>query len=262
MASSSTEGPYRLIPLEDVSYLIVDRRTQPLTNSSQCTLDTCDLATRGRINYLPNLAGNDLFIALFAIIFLAQIVLGLWKRTWGFTVGMCAGLILEVVGYAGRVKMHNNPFLKAPFIMYLVCLTLAPAFLSGAIYLCLSRIVVAYDERVSRLKPWQYTAVFMTFDLVSLILQAAGGAMAATGDDQQKVDKGKNIMVAGLAWQVVAMTIFAVICADYARRVGWKSTRSAQRFPELTSTGEFKAFLLCKFIIPALGMLYSSVLRG
>ena len=105
------------------------------------------------------------------------------------------------------------------------------------------RIVVAYDQTVSRLKPWQYTTLFMIFDFISLLLQAIGGALAATGDDQARTDKGKNIMIAGLAWQVVSMSIFAIICAHYAWIVKKKSSPSARRFPELTGSRKFKAFL-------------------
>jgi hypothetical protein len=49
---------------------------------------------------------------------------------------------------------------------YLICLTIAPAFLTAAIYLCLGRIVVAYGQNISRMAPRLYTIIFVTCDFV------------------------------------------------------------------------------------------------
>jgi hypothetical protein len=51
------------------------------------------------------------------IILLAQLVLGVFYRTWGFLIGMVSGLILELVGYAGRIMLHSNPFDFNNFLM-------------------------------------------------------------------------------------------------------------------------------------------------
>lgn len=59
----------------------------------------------------------------------------------------------------------------------------------------------------------------MIFDFIALILQAAGGAISASADDKSTSDMGRNIMIAGLAWQVVSLGIFMLIWADYIWRV-------------------------------------------
>jgi hypothetical protein len=56
------------------------------------------------------LPGNATYAALLGILMLLQIGLGIWYRTWGFMIGMASGLLLEVIGYAGRIMLHNNPF--------------------------------------------------------------------------------------------------------------------------------------------------------
>jgi RTA1 like protein len=88
-------------------------------------------------------------------------------------------MLTEVIGYIARIAIHSNPFLKTNFLMYLVTLTIAPAFLSASIYLCLARIVVVYGEEASRFKPRTYTVVFCTGDFLALLLQAVGGAIAS-----------------------------------------------------------------------------------
>lgn len=53
-----------------------------------------------------NLEGNSFFLAFYALFILPQVYLGLRHKTWGFLFGMFAGLLLEIIGYAGRVLMH------------------------------------------------------------------------------------------------------------------------------------------------------------
>jgi hypothetical protein len=112
---------------------------------------------------------------------------------------------------------------------YIICLTVAPAFLSASIYLCLSRLIVICDptNKISRLKPRTYTAIFVTADVISLLLQAAGGAIASiaakahprTKAEKEMGDHGVNIMVAGLAFQVVSLCVFLGLWGEFEWRV-------------------------------------------
>lgn len=86
-------------------------------DSSQCTLETCCLAIQGQIPYIPNLAANILYAALFGAILVGQLVFGLKYKTWSFLVWMALGLAGEVVGYIGRLMLHNNPFDFNAFLM-------------------------------------------------------------------------------------------------------------------------------------------------
>ena len=81
-----------------------------------CSLQTCSLKY-GEVQYDPSFAANVAYTAMFAILLLAHLVLGISYRTWGFLVGMACGLALEVVGYAARIGMHNNPFDFNTFVM-------------------------------------------------------------------------------------------------------------------------------------------------
>ena len=106
----------------------------------------------------------------------------------------------------------------------LVPLTISPAFLTAGIYLCLSRVVTLFDPTisVSRLKPMTYTKIFITLDFISLLLQAAGGAIASIANDKKTSDLGVNVMIAGLAFQVFSIIVFSALCADFGFRV-WKA---------------------------------------
>lgn len=151
---------------------------------------------------------------------------------------------------------------------YLVGLTIAPAFLSASIYLCLSRIIVAHGRSVSRFRPAIYTIAFICFDLFSLILQAAGGAIAASSDSSDpnsSAQTGINIMIAGLCFQVVSLFLFMAMCADFAFAVSRHRSMLDPAYATLRSTTKFKAFLvgmLLDILIENCSDHYSSGVRG
>lgn len=102
-----------------------------------------------------------------------------------------------------------------------MCLTIAPVFFTAAIYLSLARLIPIHDpsNTYSRLKPITYTYCFLTADIISLVLQAAGGAIAATSDTTAGTNNGVNIMIAGLGFQVASLVVFSALCAELVYRV-------------------------------------------
>ncbi|CZT16024.1 related to RTA1 domain protein [Ramularia collo-cygni] len=206
-----------------------------------CTVGTCSLLL-AHLTYIPSLLGNLTYLTIFAIILLVQLYLGIRHKTWGYLVGMVGGLALEIIGYAGRIQMHFNPFPFDPFLEYLICLTIGPAFIAAAIYLCLGHIVVVYGEDVSSIKPRTYSLLFVTCDFLSLVLQAVGGALAATADTRPDRAIGVNVMIAGLSTQVVSLILFMGLCAELAWRVR-RSPHLNERTAGLRSSRRWKLFL-------------------
>lgn len=104
-----------------------------------------------------------------------------------------------------------------------------------------------YGEDVSRLRPRTYTIVFIICDLVSLLLQASGGAVTSIADaDQADLSQaGINTMIAGLSTQVASLAIFMAFCLDFA----WGVRKNQHKLnPEihmidLRNSIKWKAFL-------------------
>jgi hypothetical protein len=131
----------------------------------------------------------------------------------------------------------------------LVTLTIAPAFLTASIYLCLARIVVVVGADLSRIKPRTYSLLFMACDFLSLLLQAAGGAIASGANTKSTSDLGVNIMIAGLSFQVISLALFMSLCLEFAWRVSRaSSTKRNPNFARLRASFKFKAFLYCNFL--------------
>ncbi|KAF1915973.1 RTA1 like protein-domain-containing protein [Ampelomyces quisqualis] len=229
---------------------------EPLTSVytwiQACTWETCGL--KGSYwNYRPNKAINFAFAILFglsALVFLTQGFAS--KKKWlGFSIAMVCGCVLEVIGYTGRILAWDDMYSQAPFLIQIICLTIAPAFLAAGIYLCLSRIVTAFGTSNSRISPRAYPLIFVTCDVVSLILQAAGGGIASVKTQAHEDPKlGNNIMIAGLSVQVATLLVFMLLALDFAvrtmGRVGQIGREQAldQRYVELRKNWAFKGFLI------------------
>ncbi|KAB2580334.1 Sphingoid long-chain base transporter RSB1 [Lasiodiplodia theobromae] len=215
-----------------------------------CTLDTCPLSL-SYWAYRPSLVANGIFLGIFALsllLFLCQGILS--KRFLGFTIAMVSGNILEVLGYVGRVMSYYNPFKEDGFLMQIVCLTIAPAFLAAGIYFCLSRIVMTFGAENSRIKPLSYPRIFIPCDVISLLLQAAGGGLASAQSHANKdPTTGNNIMIAGLAFQVATLFVFIVLATDFSIRTFTRVRRLGkealdQRHEQLRNSWAFKGFLV------------------
>lgn len=193
--------------------------TTSCKHSSCCTVDICPLSY-GFIQHSPNLAGIALYIALFSLFLVLHLGFGVIRRTYYFSIALVLGLILEVLGYAGRLMMRSNPFNFSAFLLYLIPLTIGPAFMCAGIYVCLGRIVVVYGTELSRLRPSTYTFIFVSSDVLSLVLQAAGGGVTSIAPDDNPAlrQAGINIMLAGLSLQVASLVAFLVLCTEFAIR--------------------------------------------
>jgi len=99
--------------------------TSPDFNPELCTLHTCPIQY-AQIGYVPTLAGNSLYLAIFALLLFFQVLIGIRYRNWGYLASLVGGLILEIIGYAARIQMHFNPFLANPFLMWAFLLHQSP----------------------------------------------------------------------------------------------------------------------------------------
>ncbi|OAA50460.1 RTA1 like protein family [Metarhizium rileyi] len=175
--------------------------------NATCSLDTCpdEWSIYG---FRPSLAANAIFLGLFVLVGLVHGYLGYRWRSWGFMVGMILGCLSEVIGYAGRIMLYNNPFSFVGFMVQIVCLTIAPVFYTAP------SMLLAPD--LSHFNPQLFYWIFVPFDVVCLVLQAAGRAMSTNSDGNNTV--GVNVSMAGLALQVVVLAVLIACFADYMTR--------------------------------------------
>ncbi|GAB7348195.1 hypothetical protein MBLNU459_g6199t1 [Dothideomycetes sp. NU459] len=207
--------------------------------------------------YAPNLGANAFFTAFFflsCVVFIIQAIR--YRNWWGFTIATTLGTALEGVGYVSRIMLHSDPFSDVGFKLNIVCLTFAPAFLSAGIYLLLKHLCLTFGPQFSRLRPQLYTYIFISCDLLSIILQGAGGALSASAaDGSNLLNIGVDVMIAGLSSQVVTLAIFAALAADFFCGVWRHKHELPVATAPLRNSTRFKLFLaftvvafLCIFI--------------
>lgn len=87
----------------------------------------------------------------------------------------------------------------------------APTFFTAGIYVILGRLIRSFGRGVSPISAAAYLYIFCTADVVSLVIQAVGGGMAAVAYEQnppKSTANGTHIMVAGILFQLASILVF------------------------------------------------------
>ncbi|KAI1805123.1 RTA1 like protein-domain-containing protein [Daldinia bambusicola] len=211
-----------------------------MANSTDCVSSHC---SRIFLIYEPSLAGNGVFLALFAILIPVAFTLGIKYKSTVFSTAVMTGLALEVVGYIGRILLHNAPADRSGFILFLIGTVVGPTFICGSILFIIPRIIIVYGEEFRSWRPTWYSFLLQGLTAISLVLELAGGLVSTIQDDQGKVDIGSNVLVAGLAIQLVTLVIIlghAVLCAI---AIHTRHHMLDIKFAGIYNSGSFKAFL-------------------
>lgn len=180
--------------------------------------------------YAPNLGANAFFLAMFVVLCSLNILLGILHKTWTYMVAMALACAGASIGYAGRVIMHYNPYNNNGFMIQITCLIISPAFNSAAIYLTLKHITLQFGPQFSRIRPAAYTYIFIAGDLISIIVQGVGGALASSVHDTNQLKLGNTLMNVGVSWQVACLVFFACTAFDYMLR-RWQARISSPLDP-------------------------------
>lgn len=80
---------------------------KPFGPDANCTLDIC-CPEFSVYAYIPGMASNAAFLAVFAVAMLFHVLVGLIWNQWWFMCCMVAGCVDEILGYAGRVWMNQD----------------------------------------------------------------------------------------------------------------------------------------------------------
>ncbi|KAI1372916.1 RTA1-domain-containing protein [Hypoxylon crocopeplum] len=205
-----------------------------------CAVGHC---SRIFLMYEPSLAGNVGFLVLFAVLIPLTLALGIKYRSSIFATTIATGLALEVLGYIGRVLLHNNPTERSAFILFLIGTVTAPTLICGAIFIVIPRVVAVYGEEFRSWKPIWYPFLFRALTAASLLLQLAGGLLSTIRDDLDEINTGIRILVVGLAVQLLALAIFVGHATLFAIAVRTRHHALDMKFAGIYNSGSFKAFV-------------------
>lgn len=214
---------------------------------------TCTLQN-APYEYIPTLWLGILFTVLFAIELVLHLVFSLWPgrfRRGGFMLLAAVCAAGEVAGWVSRLYSHYKFFKADPYIAQLVSLIISPIFVSAANYVALERVIFSVGPELARIPTKIYIGVFVTGDIISLIVQAVGGGMSATADTDSGVHTGSNIALAGVIIQTLITGPFLILLSDFLIRhlIAYRAGKFHERWTRGTALVGAASFISSIFIL-------------
>ncbi|KAI0892126.1 RTA1-domain-containing protein [Annulohypoxylon nitens] len=196
------------------------------------------------LTYEPSLAGNAVFLALFALLIPITFALGIKYKNPIFSTNVITGLALEVVGYVGRILLYNSQNDRCDFILFLIGTVTGPTFICAAMFLIVPLIVAVYGEEFRSWRPTWYSYLFYALSAISLVLELVGGVVSTVQDDPANVDAAVRVLIVGIAIQLVALAIFILHAILFAIAVRTRHHTLDIKFAGVYNSGSFKIFLV------------------
>ncbi|TFK57102.1 RTA1 like protein [Heliocybe sulcata] len=182
-------------------------------------LTPLEIQTEVPYHYIPTEWICALFVALFSVTGIIHIVEACIFRLWWLLPTASLAAVAEVIGWSGRLWSSQNPRSLNPFLMQITTTIIAPTPLVAANFVILGRIIDRLGPQYSRLGPGLYTLVFCSCDIIALVVQAVGGASASQAAEQHRnANKGGNIMLGGIAFQLAAICIYVACALEFFTR--------------------------------------------
>lgn len=181
--------------------------------------------------YNPSLEAAIVFVILFALTSFLHSYQIAKKRTWYF-IPLVIGGLFEMVGYIGRIQSHYDQWKLGAFIMQSLLLLVAPALFAASIYIILGRIILMVDgERYSLIRQKWLTSTFVTGDVISFMMQGAGGGVMGSGTEKS-MKLGEKLIIIGLFLQLLFFGIFVLVSSLFHYRLSRAPKQNARFDPD------------------------------
>ncbi|KAK7215131.1 hypothetical protein V2G26_003134 [Clonostachys chloroleuca] len=169
--------------------------------------------------YTPKLS-IALFAAVwFLLLFIVHLAQCIRHRSWWF-ITFPVGLVFEIVGYVARsLSAKVSPYNLIYFILQYFFIVTAPVFLAAGIYTILSALISRLGRQYSFLPPKFILWFFITSDVIATLTQITGAALIGVSQTKRKdPTTANNILLGGLAYQVLSMGVFVFMTATFLFR--------------------------------------------
>ncbi|CAI7644016.1 unnamed protein product [Penicillium glandicola] len=178
--------------------------------------------------YTPSLIGAVIFAALFSLTTAFHLFQRIRTHAKYFNPFIVGG-IFQIIGYVARAAAHFNKTSTTLYAMQSLFILLAPILYAASIYMVLGRIITFLNgEHLSSVPVHLMTKIFVGGDILSFILQAAGGGVM-TGGSTKTVAIGQWIIVAGLCVQLLFFGTFILSSATFHIRIVGSPTEKSVR---------------------------------
>ncbi|KAM6507179.1 hypothetical protein FALCPG4_018561 [Fusarium falciforme] len=125
--------------------------------------------------YDPSLPAAIVSVIAFAVL-TALHTWRLWRSRAFYFIAFALGGLFQAIGYCARIWSHFDKFSIPGFSIQAILILVAPALFAASIYMILGRLIRTLRAEHHSLIPVKWvTKIFVTGDVLSFGLQAAGG---------------------------------------------------------------------------------------
>ncbi|WVR05980.1 hypothetical protein IAU60_003008 [Kwoniella sp. DSM 27419] len=193
------------------------------------------------LKYIPSIPANVAAAGLYLLVAIGLTVQQFRYRARWFTV-LTIGAYAEAVGLALRMAVRQQPQTLGPYVAMNLVVVLSPCLFLAADYILLGHLVTYLDaaEHLRPLKPRLISRLFVASDIVTFLIQGAGGGLAASASESSG-QLGTRLFLVGLALQLASFVLFTCLWAVFGFRTkrndpylwrakGWKTVYWALGF--------------------------------
>lgn len=201
------------------------------TSTSDAFLASCTTAVPGKYGYVPVTACNSNYnynpsfsaavavSVIFGILTVAHLVEAFIfkkKYAWVLIMGALWETVAFITGALGAHDQQNSGYATAHILLFL----LAPLWVNAFIYMTFARMVHYFlpDKKVWIFKATGMSKWFVWADILSFIVQAAGGIMSSPGGSSGTVQTGLHIYTGGVALQELFILCFLGLMVVFHRK--------------------------------------------
>jgi hypothetical protein len=179
--------------------------------------------------YKPSRALAIVVCVVFIALSLVQIRRIIRTHRWfGFTIvigGLCKSSeifflaswitnvcsIVEIAGLAARIYSCNHLSDQSSYGAQILLILLAPIFFAASIYMFLGRLIASADyPSLCGIRTRWLSKFFVVGDVLCFLIQICGAGIFVSADNTREQTDGENVILAGLALQVVILIIFII----------------------------------------------------
>jgi hypothetical protein len=172
--------------------------------------------------YYPSIAAAIVVSILFGISTVIHIVQARHYRMKFCWVIIMAG-IWETTGFILRILAAKHQTSLGLYVPEELLILLAPIWINAFDYMLLGRMVHFFlpEKKVFGLRASKFALVFVTFDILSFIVQAIGGSVLSQGSNESRktLDLGLHIYMGGVGAQEAFILFFTTLTIVFHRRM-------------------------------------------
>ncbi|OBT71623.1 hypothetical protein VF21_08955 [Pseudogymnoascus sp. 05NY08] len=181
------------------------------------------LADLDRTNwaFCPSTPPAIVFTVLFALTTFAHLSQAIfYKKAYCWVI--VASALIQTVNYVCRIISIENPNILGPYAAWFILMLIAPLFTNAFVYMVMGRMIWNYipSAKLYRITAWRFSAFFVIFDVIALIIQVAGASSSAGNRrPNQQVINAIHIYMGGVGFQQFFILLFLVFAMKFHQTI-------------------------------------------